>query len=165
MNRDMGLHVSVFCNCYETGNIRIPPPQPELVYIDEETGQVSLRWDEPGADQHRFHEWLGSACEHGPTGQLVFQYLGNIARISFIRELFEQTPKHFPLLLSKVVYNGIHCGDSLTLADVENIALEMALVGTLHCADPVQENQLRTFEAQMEDLIQGARSVQKPIVF
>src|SRR5438094_4776334 len=38
---------------------------------------------------------------------VIAKHLGNIARIGFLRGIFEQTPKQFPLLLSKVVYNGI----------------------------------------------------------
>ena len=161
----MGLDASVFCNCYELGGVRTPPPQPELTYINEETGQISLRWDEPGADQHRFYDWLASACQHGPLGQLVRHHLGNIPRIGFLRGLFEKTPEHFPLLLSRVLYNGIHCGDFLNLADVESLGVEIALVSTVHCSDPNEEEMPRTFDVQMAELIQGSTSVRKPIVF
>jgi hypothetical protein len=67
----MGLDACVYCNCYETRRVRRLPPQPELIYVDDKTGEVALRWDAPGADQHRFFEWLASACEHGPLGELV----------------------------------------------------------------------------------------------
>ena len=30
----MGLNARVFCNCYETGKVETPPPQPDLVYVD-----------------------------------------------------------------------------------------------------------------------------------
>jgi len=161
----MGLDACVFCNCYETGKVKAPPPQPELVYVDPTTGQVSLQWEKTGADQHLFDDWLASACAHGPLGELVSHRLGNIALIAFLRGLFQVTPERFPILLSKVVYNGIHCGDILSLADVEDLAAEMSVVHTLHCTDVSQEGLLRNFEKQMMDLIQGTRSVRKPIVF
>lgn len=161
----MGLHACVYCDCYETGRVNAPPPQPELVYVDPESGGVSLRWEEPGADQHRFYEWLASACEHGPIGQLVFHRLGNIASIGFIRALFRATPGRFPTLLSKVVYDGVHGGDALSISDVEKLLPEVSGVHTLHCADDSDEAVLRKFEARMMELTQAALKVRKPISF
>ncbi|MGD0938604.1 MAG: hypothetical protein ABR905_02745 [Terracidiphilus sp.] len=145
--------------------MKTPPPQPDLVYIDPTTGEVLLRWEEEGADQHRFFEWLSSACEHGPMGHLVSHRLGNIARVGFLRGLLQETPERFPTLLSKVVYNGIHGGDILTLPDVEHVATEMSAVSDLHCPDGSLEALLREFEDQMLELVRGARSVSRPIVF
>jgi len=59
----MGLHAKVYCDCYEKALVRKQPPQPHLVYVDP-SGQVSLKWDSPGADQHQFYDWLAQACEH-----------------------------------------------------------------------------------------------------
>jgi hypothetical protein len=160
----MGLDASVYCNCYEVGLVRTPPPQPAFTYIDEETGQVSLRWDAPGADQILFSEWLASACEHDEFGRLIHHRLGNAARIGILRSLFETTPERFPILLSKVVYSGTHCGDFLTLEYVDKLAAEMALVPTVHC-DAADEDIVRQFQSQMAELIEAARSVQRPIVF
>src|ERR1017187_8172013 len=154
----MGLNARVFCNCYETGKVETPPPQPDLVYVDPTSGEVLLRWDEEGADQHRFFEWLSTACERLPNGRLVYHRLGNIALICFLRELLQETPDRFPMLLSKVLYNGIHGGDMLTLSDVEQVAAEMSAVHTIHCSDDGDEALLREFEGQMLELIQGARS-------
>lgn len=161
----MGLDAFVCCNCYETGNVKTPPPQPDLVYVDPTSGEILLRWEEKGADQNRFLEWLSSACEHGPFSRLVSHRLGNIARIGFLRRRFEETPERFPTLLSKVVYNGVHGGNVLTLPDVERVAAEMSAVHALSCSDDFDEEMLREFERQMLELIRGARSVSKPIVF
>jgi hypothetical protein len=161
----MGLDARVYCNCYEIGKVKTPPPQPDLVYIDPSSGEVSLRWEKDGADQDRFFEWLSSAWELGPSGHLVYHRLGNIALICFLRELFQQTPERFPILLSKVVNNGIHGGDFLTLPDVEQLAAEMLEVHALHCSDDSYEALLREFEQQILELVHGARSVSRPIVF
>jgi hypothetical protein len=80
--------------------MRTPPPQPELVYVDEDRA-IALRWDAPGADQHRYYAWLASACEHGPLGRLVSHRLGNMAGIAFLRTLFNQQPERFPVLLRR----------------------------------------------------------------
>jgi hypothetical protein len=161
----MGLNASVYCDCYETGKVKTAPPQPELVYIDPESGGVDLRWDAPGADQNSFFTWLGSACEHGPLGQLVSHRLGHIARIAFLRGLFAQTPECFPTLLSKVVYNGVHGGDVLNLSEVEDLAREVPAVQALHCAKDWEDEILREFETQVLELVEAARKMRKPIVF
>lgn len=160
----MGLNAKVCCDCYEAGRVKVPPPQPELVYIDPETGEVSLRWEEPGADMHRFYEWRESACEHR-GGNLVYHRLGNMGGIGFLRALFQETPEQFPTLLSKVVYNGIHGGDALCLSDVEGLSNELSAVRALYCADESDEAYLREFEAHLMELTQAAQKVRKPIVF
>jgi hypothetical protein len=160
----VGLNASVYCNCYKLSKVRTPPPQPDLTYT-EETGQVWLKWDAPGADKCAFYAWLESACEHGPLGQLVRHRLGNIAGVARLRGLLGWTSEQFPVLLSKVLYDGTHCGDFLSRADIENVATEMELVHTMHCANSDEEGLLRTFETQMMELIQGARTTGNPIVF
>jgi len=161
----MALDACVYCNCYEAGKTKSPPPQPNLVYVDPDTGEVALRSEAEGADEPRFHEWLSSACEHRPLGQLVSHRLGNIARIGFLRRRFQESPDQFPTLLSKVAYSGTHCGDILTLSDIEQVATEMPALHTLHGSGDSDEALLREFERQMLELIQAARRVSKPIVF
>jgi hypothetical protein len=136
-----------------------------MVYVDPELGRVSLRSDKAGADENLFNEWLASACEHGPSGQLVARRLGNIALIGFLRSQFENAPNHFSTLLAKVVYTGTHSGDFLSLSDIEDVASEMLEVHALHCADASDEAILREFEACMIELVEAARTVGKPIVF
>jgi len=89
----VGLDATVYCDCFEKGRIRMQPPQPEMVYI-EPSGQLSLKWDEPGADQHRIYNWLAACCDHGPYGQLVSHRLGNVALIAFLRELLDEHPRN-----------------------------------------------------------------------
>jgi hypothetical protein len=161
----MALDACVYCNCYETGKAKTPPPQPDLVYVDPDTGEVALLCEAEGADEPRFYEWRSSACEHGPLGQLVAHRLGNIARIGFLRGRLQETPAQFPTLLSKVVYNGTHLGDELTLSDIERVAIEMPALHALHCSDDSEEAMVREFEAQMLELIHAAKYVCKPIVF
>jgi len=83
----------------------------------------------------------------------------------FFRDLFLNAPDRFPTLLSKVVYDGTHMCDVLSLSDVENVADEMLAVHGLHCADASYEAILRDFEECMMELVQAARTVRKPIVF
>jgi hypothetical protein len=160
----MGLDARVYCDCYEKGTVRRPPPQPELVYVDS-SGQLCLKWDDPRADQHGFHKSLKDACEHGPWGELVSCRLGNITLIAFLRGLLSGAPECFPVLLTKVVHNGVHCGDFLDMDDVERLLPEMDWLRAVHCGDRMREGFVRAFERQMSELIAAARSVRKPIVF
>ncbi len=160
----MTIDACVFCNCYETGKMRVQPPQPDLVFL-EESGQLSLRWDQPGANQNRFYHWLAVACEHGPLGELVSHQLGNTDRLGFLREVLGRRPDHFPTFLNKVVHDGIRPGHYLDRNGVEQLASEMVYLHDLRCVLPGDERMLRDFESQLGDLIQASRSVEKPIVF
>jgi len=159
----MGLDACVYCDCYEKGKVRTPP-QPELVYVDE-CGQVSLRWDVPGANVKAFDAWVTTACEHDYSTHLIHHRLGNIALVGFLRLEMSRTPDEFPILLSKVVYNGTHGGDHLDLSTVELLQSEMEALKSLHCDDPEKERYLRTFEHQMTELIQTSLTVRKPVAF
>jgi hypothetical protein len=59
--------------------------------------------------------WFNGSCQH--KGYIAGERLGNIAAIVHVRELLrslpdEPTPR-FPIMLAKVVYNGVHTGDHL----------------------------------------------------
>jgi hypothetical protein len=160
----MSLDATVYCDCYEKGRVRRPPPQPELVYVDE-NGQVTLKWDAPGADQFAFYGWLKEACEHGPMGEMVSHRIGNIARVGFLRSTLSENPKEYPLLLARVVYNGIHSGDTLSSADVESLRPELERLREVHGKDAVEEEMIREFELQMQELTDAVLRLNKPIVF
>lgn len=160
----MGLDATVYCDCYERGKVQKPPPQPEYVYV-EPSGQVSFKWDAPDADQFQFYDWLAEACEHGPLGQFVSYRLGNIALIGFLREKLAETPERFPVLLAKVLYNGTHCGDYLTLDEVTAVSREIEVLKTIHESKQEEEELLREFEHKMFDLVEAAQRLRKPIYF
>ena len=42
----MGLDAFVFCNCYEKGKLREPPPRPGLVFVTE-NGSLDCKSDDP----------------------------------------------------------------------------------------------------------------------
>jgi hypothetical protein len=160
----MGLNAWVYCDCYETGKAKAPP-QPDLVYVDPESGSVSFRWEAEGADQHGFYDSRASACEHGPIGQLVSHRLGNILSIGYLRGRFDEAPEQFPTILAKVVYSGSHGGDVLTQADIEQVESELSAMPTLYRSDDCYQHLWHEFKRQMLELIQAAKSVSKPIVF
>lgn len=160
----MGLDAVVYCDCYEKGRTRRPPPQPELVYVDQ-NGQVSLEWDAVRADQNAFFDWLKDACDHGPMGELVSHRLGNLGTIGTIRSLLADSGQDFSIFLTKVVHNGAHAGDWLSSSDVEQLGAEIQRLSTVHADDELGESILRQFEQQMSELVAAAMRTQKPIAF
>ena len=159
----MSLEATVYCDCYERGRMRTPP-QPEFVLL-EENGGLTLDCDQPGVDQEAFNRWRATACEHGQWGELVWHRLGNITLITFLRELLSTQPQRFPILLSKVLYNGVHCGDFLTSAEVGLLAIEVERLKEIHAVQESDEPFVRHFELQMRELAEAAQSVGKPIAF
>ena len=160
----MSLDATVYCDCYERGKVRTPPPQPELVLVDEDGG-LGLNCDQPDADEDAFFKWRATACEHAPWGELVYHRLGNITLIGFLRELLATEPHRFPILLTKVLYNGVHSGDFLSSAEVGFLSIEVDRLKEVHAVEDSDEPFVRHFELQMRELVQAARSVGKPIAF
>lgn len=157
----MGLCASVPCNCYETGRLLTQPPRPELVYVGE-AGYLDCRNPEHYPE---FYDWLENrACEH-KRGQALLHYIGNIALVAFLRGELGKAGDAFPLILGKVIYDGMHGGDYLSVRDVERVRDEVARLQTLHGDSPEEEKYLREFEHQMRELVECSLKMGKPIVF
>jgi hypothetical protein len=63
--------------------------------------------------------WTQNGCPH-EDGYLVFKHLGNIGSIAHVRAHLEPLAQtHFPLLMEKVVYSGMHGGDSIPAGEAE----------------------------------------------
>jgi hypothetical protein len=115
--------------------------------------------------QIEFDKWQHcDACEHQDC-YLVAHYIGNIALVAFLREELGRSPDRFPMILSRVVYNGIHCGDFIPAGELPQLVPEVEALESLHCADPQDEGFLRAFEKQMWELVTAALRVSKPIAF
>jgi hypothetical protein len=115
--------------------------------------------------QIAFDQWQHSgACEH-QDGYLVAHHIGNIALVAFLRQELERWPDRFPITLSRVVYNGIHCGDFIPAAEVAQVVSEVEALTTVNCPNPVDEKFMRVFERQMRDLVTASLRVAKPIAF
>jgi hypothetical protein len=157
----MGLDASVCCNCVREGKAKAHPIPEKLVFDDG--GQPALN-DGASNDDWIVHDrWLTKSCEHG--GFLVSVRLGNISMIAHVRELLcdlQRTNLSCPLLLEKVVYNGIHSGDSIPSADVPLLQKEvdtvLRLSSTLDSTD-------REFFTSMGRLCEASIATGNPIVF
>lgn len=140
------------------------PPQPDFVYLDE-MGQVSFRWDHPDANQCAFDEWQARAYPHGPRGELLSHRLGNLSLIESLANVLAGSREQFPILLTKVLYDGTHAGDCIQVSDLKALDVELRMLHQVHVSDGSLETLVRDFERQMLELVTAANAVQKPIVF
>ncbi|MFT3766297.1 MAG: hypothetical protein QM820_12420 [Minicystis sp.] len=159
----MGLDASVYCACFETGRLRSPPPAGVEVYVCED-GSLDCR----GGDQRSdlaFDAWLFSkACDH-ENGTLLHHRIGNIALVSLLREELGRRAEIFPTILARVIYNGSHCGDWLTMGEVQAVQLELGCLRTHRCGSVQAQDLVQTFRRQMEELAVCSLQVGKPISF
>lgn len=115
--------------------------------------------------QLAFDQWqLARACED-ESGVLLHRYIGNIALVAALRDELQHQAERFPLLLSKVLYSGAHCGDFIPVAQMGRLEPEVEALAGLRCADPGMAGLLLEFAAQMRDLVRCALAVGKPIAF
>jgi hypothetical protein len=159
----MGLDAFVLCNCYETGKIRKPPPRPELVFITP-AGDLDCRSNDRN-ELREFDHWrCYETCEH-EAGVLLNRHLGNIGLIRVIREELQREPAIFPLLLQKVIYNGIHAGDHLAVSDFNQLKNELSELKAFQSRNRENQEDLNMFYGKMIELLTVALEINKPIVF
>ena len=87
------------------------------------------------------------------------------AFVASLRAELGRTPERFPVTLSRVIYDGVHSGDSIPAAEVPRLVPEVKALAGVRCPDPEMEQFMRGFEAQMQELVAAALHVGKPIVF
>jgi hypothetical protein len=156
----MGLDAFVYCNCFETGNLKEPPPYPELVSATADGGVDFHSTDLEillNLDQWRDHR----ACLH-KSGILLHHRIGNITLVGLLRAELAREADKFPVLLNQVLYSGSHGGDCLSLEDVARLRNELL---TFVCSDSTNRKFMETFLEQMLELADASRQVGKPISF
>ena len=159
----MGLDACVYCNCYETENLREPPPISAAISVSPDgsldCGNVDLN------DALAFDRWLNNkACEH-QDGVLLHHRLGNIALVSLLRNELGREPDRFHILLGKVLYSGTHGGDWLGIEDVSALAKELDMLDGFAASKPDNQVFVDQFRSQMRELADLALQVGKPIAF
>jgi|SRR5580704_9264046 hypothetical protein len=158
----MSLDAFVRCTCIRDGKAK-PHPFPERLTFDE-IGEPTLTGD-PSDDEWDAHDhWLGESCEH--EGYLVSEALGNITRVgnlrSFLRHLQGKPGPRFPMLLTKVLYDGTHTGDWLSSEQAEKLLKEVDTV--LHSSDILAESE-KEFFSSMKRLCEASIATGNPIMF
>jgi hypothetical protein len=184
----MGLDATVYCNCFEKGLLREPPPA-DLDVVVEESGFVTFLNKEVSNQQWDwFDSWKLTVCEH-PDFIVLTHRLGNISLIGLLRHELSASPQNFPILLKRVVYNGIHASDHIPYDLIPSLEIEVERLKSFKCARSKWTDQLQKrwpsfgasgrfmlrsvkndlfvqyFREQMEELIAAAKEMQKPIAF
>lgn len=155
----MGLDAHVCCNCIKEG-IAPPHPFPELLILDD-TGEPTLgSHEEINMDQWLQHDaWYILSCPH--SGRLLKKRLGNISLIDQVRLFLDlRSVTSFPILRTKVVYDGIHGGDWIAPTDSERLMEEAKRLREI-ATTPV----IAQFAADMIELAEASVATGNPIVF
>ncbi len=161
----MALEACVYCACFEKGLLRSSPRPEWRIHVDE-TGARARQNSTGGLeDDLAFDGWNKSACDHD-GGMLLHHRIGHIANVSLLRQvLTNQSKKAFPLILSTIIYNGVHCGDFIAADQVALLKPELQELTDVHCEDTLAEELIRHFEQQLRELVDTAMKIRKPIVF
>lgn len=158
----MGLDAVVCCDCFERGRLRVQPDPNWNVYVDatgHRTTDVKRR-----EEWMAFDKWDVDACEH-ECGVFLHCRIGNISTVAFLREELSKAADSFPIILSKVIYDGTHGGDHLTVDEVAEMHNELIMLESRHSEDSLIEEYLRNFEGDLRDLIDASLRLNKPISF
>jgi hypothetical protein len=159
----MGLDAFVFCNCFETGQIKVEP-NPEWGVIVTDDGQIECSSHDLDAQQ-AFEEWrMNEACQHKDC-ILLGHSIGNISWVASLRASLDGISIALPIILDKVLYSGSHCGDWLDISTVQDLQQELDALRHIHLQQPQDEDQLRTFARQMQELVEAALAAGNPICF
>jgi hypothetical protein len=108
--------------------------------------------------------WRENACVH-ERGVFLMHCIGNIALVSDLRTELERLSNLFPILPGKVLYNGIHGGDFLTLSEVLAAREELEELKRFESRDPEMKAHIESFRHRLSELVECALVLRKPIVF
>lgn len=148
--------------------MRVPHPFPHLLYIDK-YGSPSIH--SKNIEELIQHDtWVYEACDH-EAGVLVQHWLGGGGGIRSLQDRFRtlssEPEAEYPLIWKRVIYNSTHCGDFIPVDDLEALRQEVIhaqQIGLSNLGNG-QYRSLQHFLQQMEELVEAALSVRKPIVF
>lgn len=160
----MGLDATVYCNCYEQGLLRTPPP-PNITLILGPDGGLSYADSITDEDYFAFCSWLrNDACDHR-DGVFLHHRLGNIALIALLRNELSRESDTFPILLRRVLYSGTHAGDYIPASDLFSLNHEVEKLNYFQCQNPDSISFVEYFTCQMRQLSDAATALGKPISF
>lgn len=163
----MGLNAHVRCACLKAGKTNpFPFPgrlrvgrdgEPYLVDAGSETATQDLR------QLLEFDRWNDDwGCEH--HGFAARARIGDIAYVAHIRSWVSALQKDsgpaFPILLNRVVQNGVHCGDWISNEDSK------LLVAEIKAIEPgILDELQREFVETMKRLCEASIANGNPILF
>jgi hypothetical protein len=163
----MGLNAVVYCDCIENGRVSIPHPRPDLLFIDEKGAPDISSTNPLDIEMHERWESL-RPCQHEHFW-LIEHWLGNVSLLGSIRALLKQyssdPEREYPVLWSKVIYDGSHSGDFLTSDAVWRLSAEMDRLSSMEHLPTSDTATLVELLRKLEDLAWASQSVNKPISF
>jgi hypothetical protein len=160
------LQVFVFCDCYEQGRLKCPPPNPKLVK-PLANGDLTIRAKATPEQHADFVAWRTNACRH-PEG-VVFG--GNLAFRLPLKQLHQALSPHrraFPLLVGRILECKPCTGTShLTLKQVGRLQAELARLKSFRFPEGkssrVLDRNLRCLHRRVGELVRAAQKIAKPI--
>jgi hypothetical protein len=156
------LDARVYCNCLEAGKLRLQPkPHWRVSVLDDGTIEAECL---DQRERREFHRWWKHACEHEDR-VLVYHCLGNVAMVSFLRAEFAKVAGKCLVLLGRVVSDGVHGGDFLTVEQVRDLEGELRELDGFQCESEADQPYVDRFLDQMRELVAASLSVSKPIAF
>ena len=90
---------------------------------------------------------------------LATKRIGNVAQVAALREFAARCLGSESVVVSKVLYNGTHSGDSLAFVDLEPLSKELQILGRE--SDP----EMQAFVRDMLEMIRAASQYERPICF
>jgi hypothetical protein len=163
----MSLNAVVYCDCIEKGRVTIPHPRPDLLFIDEKGAPDISSTDPRDIEAHDRWESL-RPCQHDHFW-LIEHWLGNVSLIGSIRALLQQyssdPEREYPVLWSKVIYDGSHSGDYLTSDAVRQMSDEIVRLSSMEHLPTLDITPLVELLRKLDDLVRASQSVNKPISF
>jgi hypothetical protein len=166
----MGLDACVYCDCVEKRRLKRPHPYPKQLYIGR-NGSPEIRTVD-AAKIERHDTWMQlPPCEHEEMNA-DSSHLGNMGFIGVLRDALtgvsSQLPK-CPILLGRVLYNGIHTGDFLSVGQVKRLLREIELLELVDLRlVGFPRNQVKPLTAvtsELRRLAKCALKLKKPIAF
>lgn len=156
----------VFCDCVERGRLKTPHPFSRLLYIDERGAPEIRSRSQQKIEMH--DAWVqGSPCGH-ETLMIAGDYLGNISLVDYIdRSIRERVPnaeRKYPVLMSKVIFNGGHTGDYLTVEEVKALKKEITEVRGVNFSSNATQH-IRKFLSKLEKIADASLRIRKPMAF
>jgi hypothetical protein len=158
----MALDAFVYCDCFETENLRCDPPAGVKV-VPRASGDLLC----DTLDDEAWSAFVGwkhtKACLH--HGMILLRHrLGTEKRIHALRTELQKESDRFPMLLEKILYSGTHTCDWIPLDYIDPLANEVKQLNASQAGRDVADA-LHLFQIQMAELIIAAKHTRKPICF
>ena len=91
--------------------------------------------------------------------QLACKRLGNVSQVALLRESASRILGAHSLVVSRVLYDATHSGDSLTTAELQPLVAELQSLQRDHDAE------VQVFARDMLELVHTATRYDRPIQF